>query len=681
MTTTQDSEQIITKFGNEANQPDIISGLQNLAKLHAISIEDLYIKWEQFACQKPRVLTTITVKTLDPFKHFLQEDIEKRANSSAGNISTLRNQPNGLKRPKTLKGINNGSSLFGFNIPKTPLLAKKRKVSTADDSNHEDSSIKIEFNTDDINSTPKSNEENKYDISIKTESNTQKLFGKGTYSQEKTGTITESLNPSNIEIADGLSVQEDGTSDTHVRIQLLNDPEKYKFKTMRQNLIESSDVLDEQIELFSKFAKEQLNIGDAELGDPTIQSQADIYAIGRIVPDSPQYDGYLNTDSLALETSRKIGIGRRVRLNLEHIEEASLFCGQIAILRGKNANGDYFLVEKIMNIPYPDFPLSSAEELNEYSDLMKNKASKVIVTSGPYIPENDFDLSYLTNFIEKINTELKPHILIMSGPFLDTTNKIIMGGKISHFDNLKTQPTTLNEIFTKLIAPILKKINPAVQVILIPSTRDVTSTHASYPQDSFDRKTLQLPKNFKCFTNPSTFQLNETNIGTSNVDIFKDMKEITKGGMTMSYNRFDRVSEHILQQRRYYPQFPGSISKMIVEDQNNKGSQGTKSKVYKHISGADLEVAYMGLTEFVSNISPDIIIIPSDLAPFARVVKNVVMINPGKFVRPNGSNGTYAQISITCPDINDNSLTEIPGNEKLYLHNIWKRSRVDIVSN
>ena len=677
----QDSEEIIVKFGSEANQPEIISALQSLAKLHAISIEDLYIKWEQFACQKPHVLTTITVKTLDPFKHFLQEDIEKRANSSASNISTIRNQPNGLKRPKTLKGINNGSSLFGFNIPKTPLLAKKRKVSAAGDSNYDDSSMKMEFNSDDINSTPKSNEDNKQNLSIKTENNTQKLLVKGSYLEEKTGTITDSLNPSNIEIAEGLSVQEDGTSDSHVRIQLLNDPEKYKFRTMRQNLIECSDVLDEQIELFSKFAKEHLNISDAELGDPTIQSQADMYAIGRIVPDSPQYDGYLNTESLALETSRKIGIGRRVRLNLEHIEEASLFCGQIAVLRGKNANGDYFLVEKIMDIPYPDFPLSSADELTEYADLMRNKSSKIIVTSGPYIPENDFDLSYLVNFVEKINTEIKPHILIMSGPFLDTTNKMIMGGKITHFDNLKTQPSTLNELFTKLISPILKKINPAIQVILTPSTKDAMSTHASYPQDSLDRKTLQLPKNFKCFTNPSTFQLNETNIGTSNVDIFKDMKEITKGGVTMSYNRFDRVSEHILQQRRYYPQFPGSISKMVVDDGDNKDSKVTKPKIYKHISGADLEVAYMGLTEFVSNISPDIIIIPSDLAPFARVVKNVVMINPGKFVKPNGSNGTYVQLSITSPDINDDSLTEIPGDEKLYLHNIWKRSRVDIVSN
>ncbi|SMN20356.1 similar to Saccharomyces cerevisiae YBL035C POL12 B subunit of DNA polymerase alpha-primase complex [Maudiozyma saulgeensis] len=676
----KDSEEIIVKFGSEANQPEIIFGLHSLAKLHAISIEDLYIKWEQFACQKPHVLTRVTVKSLEPFKRFLQEEIEKRANSSVGNISNNSNQLSGPKRPKMLKGINNSSSLFGFNISKTPIANKKRKLGVSNDSHNSDSSIKLEFPVDDVNSTPKSKGEMSF-APIKSESNGNISLTKTMYSSEKTGKIMDSLNPENMEIAEGYTLKEDDTIDSHVRIQLLNDPEKYKFRTMRQNLIECSDVLDEQIELFTKFVKEHLNISDAEFGDPTIQSQADVYAIGRIVPDSPQYDGFLNTESLALETSRLNGIGRRVRLNLEQVKEVSLFCGQIAVLKGKNANGDYFLVDKILDIPYPDFPLSSSEELSEYSDLMNKKSSKVIITSGPYIPDNSFDLSYLTNFVEKINSEIRPHILVMTGPFIDITHPTVMSGNIPHFDNLKAQPATLNELFVKLISPILKKINSSIQVILTPSTRDVMSTHASYPQDSFDRKILQLPKNFKCFTNPTTFQLNETYFGNSNVDIFKDMKEVTKGGETTMSNRFDRVAQHVLQQRRYYPQFPGSIKKMTIAKPNSKDSKSADSKIYKHISGADLEIAYLGLTEFVSNITPDIIIIPSELLPFARVVKNVIMINPGKFVKPNGANGTYAQISIRSPNVNDGSLTEIPGEENLYLHNVWKRSRVDIVTN
>ena len=75
-------------------------------------------------------------------------------------------------------------------------------------------------------------------------------------------------------------------------------------------------------------------------------------------------------------------------------------------------------------------------------------------------------------------------------------------------------------------------------------------------------------------------------------------------------DRFDRVSEHILQQRRYYPVFPGGITKKLLP--NTEGG----NKVYEHISGADLDVPYLGLTEFVGNFTPDIILIPSEINHF-----------------------------------------------------------------
>ena len=89
---------------------------------------------------------------------------------------------------------------------------------------------------------------------------------------------------------------------------------------------------------------------------------------------------------------------------------------------------------------------------------------------------------------------------------------------------------------------------------------------------------------------------------------------------------------------------------------------------------------YLGLTEFVGNFIPDIIIIPSELYHFARVVQNVVMINPGMFVRPNGGRGTFAQFSIESPDLTNGKLTKIDGDDDVYLHNVWKRSRIDIVT-
>ena len=122
----------------------------------------------------------------------------------------------------------------------------------------------------------------------------------------------------------------------------------------------------------------------------------------------------------------------------------------------------------------------------------------------------------------------------------------------SFLTQFKTQPKTLDELFLKLFTPILKTISPHIQIILIPSTRDAISNHAAYPQASLNRKALQLPKkNFKCMTNPSSFQINEIYFGCSNVDTFKDLKEVIKGGSTSSRYRLDRVSEHILQPVSY----------------------------------------------------------------------------------------------------------------------------------
>lgn len=101
---------------------------------------------------------------------------------------------------------------------------------------------------------------------------------------------------------------------------------------------------------------------------------------------------------------------------------------------------------------------------------------------------------------------------------------------------------------------------------------------------------------------------------------------------------------------------------------------------YEHISGTDLDVSYLGLTEFVGGFSPDIMIIPSELQYFARVVQNVIVINPGRFMRATGNRGSYAQITVTCPDLEDGNLTLVEGEEPVYLHNVWKRARVDLIT-
>lgn len=670
-----EDDEIVQYFGPDAAKPEINSQLQNLTKLHAVSADELFIKWEQFSQnERHETSTALSSANVDQFKTFLQAKMEKLANSvgdhSTNNIGSSSAPSSAIKKPRNVRAINgSGTSMFGFK--KSPLVNKRRKLQVKkEEGDTNNLQFESEGNNSFTNDTDIKQEASvKVELAVKPGPTLSTPFSSSPKRSVTSGNIVDSLNPQNMDVAPGLSEE----NDSHVKIQPYYDPSKYKFRTMRQKIVDSSDVLDEQIEIASKLIQEHYKLSPSDFGDPTIQSQTQIYAVGRIVPDSPNAEGFLNIESLSLETSRISGVGRRIRLNFENIEEISLFSGQLVALKGKNANGEFFLVEEVLTLPYPDAPVSTEEDIINYQTLLNNNSSKIVVTSGPYVPENAFDLSHLSSFVEKINNEIKPHTLIMLGPFIDVTNTMVMNGTLPEFPGLKIQPRTLDEVFTKVFTPILKNINPTIQVVLVPSTRDALSNHASYPQDSLDRKSLELPKNFKCFTNPSTFQLNETYVGCSNVDIFRDMKEIIKGGQTSARNRFDRIAEHVLQQRKFYPLFPGGIKKIALNNDDKK--------TYRHISGADLEVSYLGLTEFVGNTAPDVIIIPSEMNAFARIIKNVLFINPGKFVKPRGAQGTHAQISIACPTPEGDSLTKVGDDEILYLHNTWKRSRVDIINN
>ncbi|CAM9011909.1 unnamed protein product [Wickerhamomyces anomalus] len=463
---------------------------------------------------------------------------------------------------------------------------------------------------------------------------------------QESGKIIESLN-SNLQISSGLQ-----DSENHVKLIANFDYKKYQFRTMRTKILETADVLDDQIDSFTKIIQSHYNLSSSVFTNPSIISQSETIAVGRIVPENPTIE-LINAHSLSLEPSRMIGIGKRVPLDLSNLTNYSFFPGQIVALKGKNASGEYFKVDEILTPPLLGAPVSSAQELANSEDC------KIVITSGPYTNSNDLKFDQLESLVEKLNNEINPHVVIMFGPFIDITHPAIIKGDLN-FPNQKSQPKSLDDVFKLIISPILKKINNKIQIILIPSLKDSISKHSAYPQDSIDRKFYQLTKNFKPFPNPSIFQINETLIGVSNNDIFKDLKDINKGEPN-NINRFDRISNHIIEQRRFYPSFPGSTKVKRVDDED------------EYSPTSELDVPYLGLTEF-GDVIPDILIIPSDLRFFARVVKNVLVINPGNFMKQN-SLGTFVQLSIKKPDLS--SLTKIEND--LYLHDIWKRARVDII--
>lgn len=125
----------------------------------------------------------------------------------------------------------------------------------------------------------------------------------------------------------------------------LNQPiQPYRFMYEKTNT--KAETMDEIIDYIGGLIAEEHRI--ESYANPTRPIQESIYAYGRISSDSAE--GNLNEKSVLLQTSRDLGMGRRVRLDLSRLENYDLFPGQVIGVRGMNHRGDQFIVEEIFMV-------------------------------------------------------------------------------------------------------------------------------------------------------------------------------------------------------------------------------------------------------------------------------------------------------------------------------------------
>lgn len=696
MVSVQERE-ILIRFGNDANNPDILKACLDIMKLFSFDAEELYINWETFSYSKNKASkdneeVKLCIESLSDLQDYIMKNLEKKSKQKAAAVQSST-------KKTTSARVLTSSPMISMFLPSSSPISKRKLVAPSSDrilKAPRGSSMLSSSPTKAVSSEPDTSFDNSRinddtgNLSIRDDS---VLLGVSSESGEIISTLNDEIDDTNSGLLDH-------DSKNAVYIASNFDPRKYKFRIMRQKLLEAADVLDDQIDTMANYLMQ--SNPEYIIGNPNIVSQDDIIAVGRISPDSPlaSVEDSLNKESICLEPSRMSGFGQRIRLNLSLLENYSFFPGQIVAFKGRNVNGKYFAVSEILEIPLLGSPTSTSQELQQYNSTVQNTKLKVVVTAGPYTTNDSLDFFPLQNFIEKLNKNTKPHYIIMFGPFLDYTHPAIVDGSIGELVEKVIPPTsmnkprTLDEIFKFLITPILKQIHPQTQVIIVPSTRDVISKHPSYPQDSIVRKEYGLSKNFKCFPNPASFELNEILFGTSNNDIFRDLKDFAVGSEA-AVNRIDRIANYVLQQRRYYPLFPGSIKhqkvKLITppadsidykilerEEEIMKQDKNVNLFEIQQVSGADLNIPYLGLTEITDAI-PDIMIIPSQMKHFARVIKNVVFINPGSFMKPKRA-GTFAILTIDHARAEGENANVTAVDNDLYLHDIWRRARVDIVN-
>ncbi|OBT87891.1 hypothetical protein VE02_02652 [Pseudogymnoascus sp. 03VT05] len=611
---------------NKKLEADVLAELQSIMRLHSIPPQELFYKWESYSMKIGTDDMKLDIETSRALKKDIQDGLERESR----NKSNVRVD----KRVATPRNISNTGDVFNMLdglVPNTPRTApgsaaSKRKFQTPSISRvkQEPASSPPEFKT------PYKPGEKEY------------------------GGPTVAFN------------DRPNAGQT-----------KFSYKPMAMKSSESSEILDDRIDELMALIKTHHSLDDSAFGSAASKSVDEIVAIGRIASDSA--DGKLNTASLVLETSRRMGNGLRVPLRLGSVAGFQFFPGQIVALRGINASGEEFTVSEVLDIPLLPVAASTPQGLEAHIqrlrgglDAMNDDSAaaplNILIGAGPYTTDDNLDFEPLHALCSQA-ADTYADALILIGPFLDTEHPLLASGDFDLPPEAESDPdtTTLKTVFKHLISRPLQSLaaaNPSITILLIPSVRDAISAHVSWPQEPFPRKDLGLPKQAKIVGNPMTVSINEIVTGISGQDILSELRhEEVTGGAPQAGGILARLPKYIIEQRHFFPLYPPVDRKLLLRTGTVEGAP----------PGAMLDVSYLKLGEML-NVRPDLLIVPSALPPFAKVVESVLVINPGVVARRKAA-GTYARVSV-----GEAGLTEEERNGgQTVAHKLYERARVEIV--
>jgi DNA polymerase alpha subunit B len=436
---------------------------------------------------------------------------------------------------------------------------------------------------------------------------------------------------------------------------------------MRDRIADKVDMLESRLEAFRNRIRLRYP-GLKCSGAVYAASQDDVAVIGRIVCDS---EGRLNEQSVQLEGSIATSNGARVRVELRDVPNFSLFPGQIVCAQGQNPSGHCLVAKRIIASAAPAMARSPP-------GASAHGALTCAIASGPFSCVSDLSYEPFHAFLAKVS-ETEPDALVLLGPFVDSENARIRG------DDAGSDPLELSfeEVFAHGVRDALesflarsdaKGYRPAV--ILVPSVRDVAAP-ATFPQPPLaDEGAIEAPRGIAVVlaSNPGTFTVNGVRFSACTQDILRHLSasEAARDGPSPG-DRMARLASHLPGQRSSYPLFPPAKS-------------------------ACLDASLAGHLDM--DVTPDVLLLPSDLNPFAKVVPRepepaeaesaprlaarddaagsadendaFVAINPGRVAKGN-SGGTFALVRIAE---NDSAACKEKGE---HLHRVGARARVDVV--
>ncbi|KGB79011.2 DNA polymerase alpha subunit B [Cryptococcus deuterogattii R265] len=705
-------QELSDRFGRAVmDNPDVMAECQSLMRLYNLTASDLFFKYEAFVMSRPSglraKLSTITIDSVKELRTELQRSQQAKAVASMATASGPGMNESEKKKAvgvKKAKGLSDLEGLLGHlttpNRPTKPQPSASSAISPSFASPA--STTKATPLTTPQRHSPLPPTASSYRPNPSKLSSSSNVFLDTPMDKGANGLLVPSspLSPSGVSPSSspqlGQSFTKQANSNTVIETLNIHLPQlppphtrlaskprvelsstitaaDYNYRYMFEKLSERSEALDDAIDEYADAIKDAYGL--SELGDPHFVSDESIYTVGRILSNttSSKSDKVALKNSFHLQSSRLIGAGKRIALELPEeklqvrggapgVKGFSLYSGCLVCIKGRNGGGSKFVAEEILLLPPSLLPQTPASELIDfqYGDKLKGEPLSLMIAAGPYTLNENLLFEPFETLVDKV-LEDRPDVFILLGPFIDSQHPIIKSCAVTE---------TPQEIFRKQISRRLQKVvsqSPSTVIILVPSVRDVVSHHMAFPQSMLEKEYLGLPKKVKALPNPCTFSVNEVTISLSSVDILFHLgqahapiraQEADPDPDMNGIPAPDPLANHIRQvlgQRSFYPIFPPP------ED----------------VAGeVNLDVTHYPLLKM--DQAPDILILPSRLNKFAKIVDSTLVINPSHIARARAT-GHYAKIIIhpTAREILEESI-QVDGEESLCEHQVYERARSEI---
>lgn len=199
----------------------------------------------------------------------------------------------------------------------------------------------------------------------------------------------------------------------------------------------------------------------------------------------------MNENSVLLESSRSIGSGVRVPLNLSSVPDYSIFPGQIVMLEGVNPDGKCLHVKQFIQ---PQNALMKIPKLPEAYGQYENFADGVLsamIAAGPFTLDTnskskELDYALLDSLLAAVASK-RPEVLILCGPFIDSENSAARAGSLQYL------PDQIFHLEIALRLNELKEKCPEIRILLVPSLKDLhPSSDNIFPQPPLQNLKLEV---------------------------------------------------------------------------------------------------------------------------------------------------------------------------------------------